>query len=68
MKALEFSLTTLHLTLQTITQSVKKHINTVLRRNNNKLTLQALMIEAGHLPQMVAAITLNVRTVTYEEF
>ena len=43
MVAWKFSLTTLHLTLQTSTQPVRKHLNTILKKNNNKLTLQTLM-------------------------
>ena len=30
-----------------------KHCNIILWINNNKLTLQTLMIKAGHLPQML---------------
>ena len=43
MIAWKFSLTALHLTLQTSTQLVGKHLNIILKKNNNKLILQTLM-------------------------
>ena len=42
MDTLEFSLTTLHLTLQTDTQLVQKHCNIIIWKNNNKLTSRYL--------------------------
>ena len=52
MEALEFSLTTFHLTLQTDTQSVQKHLNIIIWKNNNKLTLQSLRSELVKYPNI----------------
>ena len=42
-----------------------KHWNTILKINNSKLTSGSLMIEAGHLPQMVGQSAHHVQPVTY---
>ena len=55
MEAQEFFLTTLHLTLQTYTQLVKKHHIDIKWKNNNKLKSYKLRSEPNGYPDTIVA-------------